>query len=208
VGVDPSWDALQLAILAPHGAVSKRFPLVPASLRSIDAFLEQGQEVHIGIEDAASCGALVLLHWLRQGYDIREVNPQISKRLRECFTETHTDASDAQGLAWSVRFHPNLPKVRLTVTTAAWKRLSRLRARLVKAQTGLYNRLHSLLTESYGVVYKRLFSKLKSKRALEFFQTFPTLDDALDNLPQVRSFLGKIRPRYWRKQGVGVRIST
>jgi len=147
--------------------------------------------VHIGIEGAASCGALVLLHWLRQGYDIREVNPQISKRLRECFTEAHTDVSDARGLAWSVRFHPNLPKVKLTMTSAAWKRLSRLRARLVKARTGLYNRLHSLLAESYGVVYKRLFPKLKSKRALEFFQIFPTLDDALDNLPQVRSFLGE-----------------
>ena len=191
VGVDPSRDALQLAILAPHGTVSKRFPLAPTSLRSIDALLGQGQEVRIGVEGAATCGAIVLLHWLRQGYDIREVNPQISKRLRECFTEAHTDASDAQGLAWSVRFHPNLPQVRLTVTTAAWKRLSRLRTRLVKAQTGLYNRLHSLLAESYGAVYKRLFPKLKSKKALEFFQVFPTLDDALNDLPQVRSLLGE-----------------
>jgi len=40
-------------------------------------------------------------------------------------------------------------------------------------------------------VYERLFPKLKSKRALEFFQGFPILDDALDNLPQVRSFLGE-----------------
>ena len=191
VGVDPSRNALQLAILAPHGTVSKRFPLTPASLRSIDAMLGQGQGVRIGIEGAATCGALVLLHWLRQGYDIREVNPQISKRLRECFTEAHTDASDAQGLAWGVRFHPNLPQVRLTVITAAWKRLSRLRTRLVKAQTGLYNRLHSLLAESYGAVYKRLFPKLKSKRALEFFQAFPTLDEALNDLPQVRSLLGE-----------------
>jgi len=191
MGVDPSRDALQLAILAPHGTVSKRFPLAPTSLRSIDALLGQGQGVRIGVEGAATCGAIVLLHWLRQGYDIREVNPHISKQLRECFTEAHTDASDAQGLAWSVRFHPDLPQVRLTVTTAAWKRLSRLRTRLVKAQTGLYNRLHSLLAESYGVVYKRLFPKLKSKGALEFFQVFPTLDDALNDLPQVRSLLGE-----------------
>ncbi len=131
------------------------------------------------------------MHWLRRGYDIREVNPQISKRLRECFTEAHTDASDAQGLAWSVRFHPDLPKVRLTGATAAWKRLSRFRTRLVKAQTGLYNRLHSLLAESYGAVYKGLFPKFKSNRALEFFRAFPTLDDALNDLPQVRSLLGK-----------------
>ena len=62
VGVDPSRNALQLTILAPHGTVSKRFPLTPASLRSIDALLGQGQGVRIGIEGAATCGALVLLH--------------------------------------------------------------------------------------------------------------------------------------------------
>ena len=43
VGVDPSRDALQLAILAPHGMTTERFPLVPASLASIDALLGQGQ---------------------------------------------------------------------------------------------------------------------------------------------------------------------
>ena len=43
VGVDPSRNALQLAILAPHGTTTKRFPLVPASLASIDAVLGQGQ---------------------------------------------------------------------------------------------------------------------------------------------------------------------
>ena len=106
------------------------FHLFPIPLHSIDAFLRDAQEVRLGVENAASCGALVLLHRLSQGYDVREVNPQVSKRLRECFTEAHTDASDAQGLAWSVRFHPDLPKARLTVTTAAWKRLAR--ARLVK----------------------------------------------------------------------------
>ena len=34
-------------------------------------------------------------------------------------------------------------------------------------------------------------SQTQEKRALEFFQAFPTLDDALDDLPQVRSLLGE-----------------
>jgi len=191
VGVDPSRNALHLAMLAPHGTTIRRLPLVPDSLHSIDAFLRDAQEVRLGVENAASCGALVLLHWLSQGYDVREVNPQVSKRLRECFTEAHTDASDAQGLAWSVRFHPDLPKVRLTVTTAAWKRLARARARLVKTQTGLYNRLHAMLAESYGAAYKMLFPSLRSKKALAFFRDFPTLDDARGDLARVRTLLGE-----------------
>lgn len=191
VGVDPSRNALHLAILAPHGTGKARFPLTPASLRSIDALLGPGQRVRMGIENAASCGALALLHWLQQGYDLREVNPEVSKRLRECFTEAHTDESDAQGLAWSVHLHPDLPKVRLTAVTLAYKRLSWLRTSLVKEQTALYNRLHSLLFESYGAVYKNLFPKLKSKKALRFFYLFPTLDEALAHLPQVRDIVGE-----------------
>lgn len=201
VGVDPSRDTLQLAILAPQGLTEKRVPLVPASLSSIDAVLDGGQQVLLGVEGAGACGALTLIHWLSKGYDVREVNPHISKRLRECFTEAHTDASDAQGLAWSVRFHPDLPKVRLNANTAAWKRLSRARARLVKEQTGQYNRLHALLAESYGAVYKRLFRKLTSKAACAFFQEFPTVDDAVSDLSQVRDTLGEEKARVLQEAG-------
>jgi transposase len=48
-----------------------------------------------------------------------------------------------------------------------------------------------LLAESYGALYKKLFPKLKSKRALAFFQAFPVLDDALADLPRVRALLGE-----------------
>lgn len=178
VGVDPSRDALQLAILAPHSAEEQRLPLTPAALQSVDASIGEGQ-VQIGIEGSASCGTLALLHWLRQGYDVREVNPQVSKRLRECLSEAHTDESDAAGVAWSLQVHPRLPQVRITPSTAAWKRLTQARSRLVKTQTALLNQLHTCLAEAYGPGYKELFSKLNSKKALSFFQEFPTRNDAL-----------------------------
>lgn len=97
--------------------------------------------------------------------------------------------------------HPDLPKVRLTLTTAALKKLGRLRQRLVKPQTALLNQLHALLTESYGSTYKVLFPKLKSKKALEFFHTFPTLDDALAELPRVQKLLGEEKARILAQAG-------
>lgn len=157
--------------------------------------------MRIGIENAASCGSLLLLYWLRRGYDLREVNPQISKRLRECLTESHTDLSDALGLAWSVSFHPDLPKVRFTQSTAAWKRLSAVRAQLIKAQTRYLNRLHVLLSESYGPLYKSLFARLKGKGALDFFLVFPTLDDTLADLLRIRDLLGEKRAVLLREAG-------
>lgn len=110
VGVDPSRNALHLAILAPQGLREIRIPRMPSALSRIEEILGKGQGVQIGIEGAGSLGALVLWHWLGQGYDVREVNPQVSKRLRECFTEAHTDRTDAQGLAWSVRFIRIFPR--------------------------------------------------------------------------------------------------
>jgi len=202
VGVDPSRDSLQLAILAPRNTLAKRVPLIPASLRSIDALLKDHQDVKIGVEGASSCGISVLLHWLRQGYDVREVNPQVSKRMRECLTEAHTDTSDAQGLAWSVRFHPRLPKVRISSATATWKRLAQARARLVKAQTALYNQLHAYLGESYGAVYKGLFRSLTSKMALTFFDEFPSLNDAAADPERVVEQLGEKRTAKLLEAGI------
>lgn len=201
VGVDPSRFALQLAILAPHSTSEKRIPLTPASLRSIDGLLD-ARQVRIGIEGSFTCGALVLLHWLRQGYDVREVNPQVSKRLRECLTEAHTDRSDAKGLAWSVRVHPHLSKVCLTPKTAAWKRLAGARDRLVKTRTALYNRLHASLAESYGGLYKALFKDLTTKKALSFFREFPTLNDAVAGLAHVQELAGEGKATVVKEAGI------
>lgn len=134
-----------------------------------------------------------MLHWLRQGYDVREVNPQVSKRMRECLSEAHTDRVDARGLAWIVEVHPRLPRVRLTPETAAWKRLVRARDKLVKYWTALYNRLHALLSESYGGLYKKLFRKLTSKKALSFFREFPTLNEVAAAPARVRELVGEER---------------
>jgi transposase len=65
----------------------------------------------------------------------------------------------------------------MTPKTAAWKRLVQARDKLVKHRTALYNRLHALLSESYGGLYKGLFRELTTNKALRFFQEFPTLNE-------------------------------
>jgi transposase len=201
VGVDPSRGSLQLAILAPHGTVEKRIRPTPASLDSVDELLGDGQ-VEIGVEGSCTLGPLVLLRWLRRGYDVREVNFQVSKRMRECLTEAHTDRTDAVGMAWTLKVHPRLPEVRMTPQTAAWKRLVQARDKLVRHRTALYNRLHALLSESYGGLYKGLFRELTTKKALRFFQEFPTLNEVhAAPAAQIRTAVGKEQAKELRQAG-------
>ena len=64
----------------------------------------------LGIENNASCGALVLLHRFNSGYDVQEMNHSFQNVCGGGLAKVNSDATDTQGLAWSVRFHPGLPR--------------------------------------------------------------------------------------------------
>ncbi|MCX6011982.1 MAG: IS110 family transposase [Chloroflexi bacterium] len=191
VGIDPSRSALQIALLFPEREIPSncRLPLEPASVNKLEELLE-GRKATFAIEGAASVGQLFLLELLRQGHDLREVHPKISKNVREMFTEDHTDRKDASGLAYAVRFVPSLPSIGLSSEQAAAKRLSRLRERLVRDRTRHINRLHACLTETYGFVYHKFFREVSSKKALQFFKQYPALNDALAHPEEVRKEIG------------------
>jgi transposase len=60
----------------------------------------------------------------------------------------------------------------------------------VKDLNGYLNWLYIGLTEKYGVVYKRLIKILSMKKALKFFEDYPTIKDSLAD-EQARKRLGK-----------------
>jgi hypothetical protein len=72
--------------------------------------LRNAQEMWLGIENTASCGALVLPHRFNPGYDVQKMNHSFQNVCGSGLAKVNSDATDAQGLAWNVRFHPGLPK--------------------------------------------------------------------------------------------------
>jgi transposase len=181
VGIDPCSEFLQLAILTPNKATEfKKLPLSPSITGEIVKSTNPAT-TQIVIESYGSYGKLFIYDLLRKGYDIREVNPHISKKLSSLYGEEHSDQKDAESLAKALLLIPDLPKISITDKKQWLAKLTRTRRKLVKDLNGYLNRLHIALTESYGVVYKSLFKILFAKKALKFFEDYPTINDSLSD---------------------------
>src|SRR5215470_13866699 len=192
VGIDPSRAALQIALLSPHGDErrERRVPLGPAAVDVLGEVLA-GQQAVIAIEGSHSTGQLFLLELLARKYDVREIQPFVSKRFRQALSDDHTDQKDACGLAQLASWKSDLPSIRFSEEQATCKRLARLREQLVGDRTRYVNRLHACLSETYGAAYKPLFSALLANKALSFFSKYPTLNDALEAGDEIRTQLGE-----------------
>lgn len=181
VGIDPCSEFLQLAILAPKKATEfKKLPLSPSITEEIVKSTDP-KTTQIAIESYGSYGKLFVYNLLKKGYDIREVNPHISKKLANLYSEEHSDQKDAESLAKALFLIPNLPKISIMDKKQWLAKLTRTRGKLVKDLNGYLNRLHIALTESYGAVYKKLFKNLFAKKALMFFEDNPTINDSLSD---------------------------
>jgi len=181
VGIDPCSEFLQLAILAPNKETEfKKLPLSPSITEEIVKSTDP-ETTQIAIESYGSYGKLFVYDLLKKGYDIREVNPHISKKLSSLYSEEHSDQKDAESLAKALLLIPDLPKISITDKKQWLAKLTRTRRKLVKDLNGYLNRLHIALTESYGVVYKSLFKILFAKKALKFFEDNPTINDSISD---------------------------
>jgi transposase len=201
VGIDPCKEFLQLAILSPGQNVEyRKLPLLPSITEEIAKSTDPAR-TRIVIESYASCGRLLIHELLRKGYEIREINPSVSSKLVDLFTEEHTDTRDAESFARALSIIPDLPRVSFTEEKLWLTKLSRSRKKLVKDLNGYLNRLHMALTESYGAVYKKICRTLWAKKALAFFETYPTINDALAHPRKVRGVLGAERWQLLRQAG-------
>ena len=193
VGIDPCKRFLQLAILSPNRDPEfRKLPLLPSVTEEIAKSADPARS-QIAIESYASCGRLLIHELLQRGYDIREINPSVSSKLVALFTEEHTDTRDAESFARALSIIPDLPRVSFTEEKLWLAKLSRLRKKLVKDLNGYLNRLHVALTESYGAVYRGIFRTLWTGKALTFFETYPTINDALAHHRKVRKALGETK---------------
>jgi len=201
VGIDPCSEFLQLAILAPSKKPEfKKLPLSPSITEEIAKSTDPAT-TQIAIESYGSYGKLFIYDLLKKGYDIREVNPHISKKLSDLYSEEHSDRKDAESLAKALLLIPGLPKISITDKKQWLAKLTRTRKKLVKDLNGYLNRLHIALTESYGVVYKSLFKILFTKKALRFFEDYPIINDSLSDKDVMRR-LGETKWNLLKQAGM------
>ena len=132
-----------------------------------------------GLEDTAGSGDFLARFLATRGLEVRTVNPVLVKRERRY--ETHpekSDLADALGVARVlIQRIDSVPTYSVTETTELAKDLRAVvndRTTLVGEQTRLKNQLHALLHRSYGSPYRTLFRTPFSKKALLFWQEFPS----------------------------------
>jgi len=132
-----------------------------------------------GLEDTSGSGEFLARYLYRRGYEVKTVNPVLVKRERDY--ETHpekSDLADALGVAKVlIQRIDSVPNYSITETTEISRDIRSLtkdRDTTVLEQTRLKNQLHALLHHSYGSGYKTLFRDVFSKKALLFWQNFPS----------------------------------
>jgi transposase len=132
-----------------------------------------------GLEDTAGSGEFLARYLFNQGYEVKTINPVLVKRERDY--ETHpekSDLADALGVAKVlIQRIDSVPDYSITETTEISRDIRALtkdRETIVLEQTRLKNQLHALLHHSYGSGYKTLFRDVFAKKALLFWQGFPS----------------------------------
>ena len=135
----------------------------------------------IALEDSYSYGEDLARFFLAQGLEVKTVNPVLVRRERGYMTHPEkSDISDAKEVVRATILEGigRLPSFRITPQGEFSKDLRTLvsdRDFLVKEQTRLKNQVHRLLHRSFNGYYSKLFKDAFSKKALCFWQTFPSL---------------------------------
>jgi len=198
VGIDPARQVnYGVAMVYPEKILlSRSFPNTWMGVMSFCKEVcriakERNLAITYGVEggkNTASCLCQIL--FLRGNGDIREINPLKANRQKDFYGEDKSDEVDARACAAIVlRAKENLPLMEITSSLGNdIRETERHLTELAWRKTKLLNKLHYELCQVYMASYKDLFPKLKSRRALRFFERYPVpqmlKEETQDNLLQ------------------------
>jgi transposase len=179
IGVDTHKDQHTAAVIDCFGQCLGIVE-IPNNPNYFDELINQikvytnGHQLAFGLEDTGGLGRSLAHFLTTSGMLVKEVNPTLTERRRR--TRPHPEKSDPQdalSIAKTLRDEfDSLPDVSSNELYVAIRDLSLHRDSLVKEQTKLKNRFHSLVRELYPM-YESMFKNPFSKAALAFWQRFP-----------------------------------
>lgn len=135
----------------------------------------------IALEDSYGYGEALARFFFSKGLEVKTVNPVLTRRERGYMTHPEkSDLSDAKGVVKATILEGigRLPSFIITKESEFSKELRTLVYDwnfLIKEQTRLKNQLHRLLHQSWSGYYLEIFKNPFSKKALRFWQEFPSL---------------------------------
>lgn len=158
----------------------------PNNPNCFDQFIKQvkvytdGHPLIFELEDTGGPGRSLACFLTTSGMVVKEVNPTLTERRRKRRPRPEkSDPQDALVIAQTLlaEFVDNLPPdVSINDLYVAIRDLSLHRDSLVKEQTRLKNKFHSLIRDQYPI-YESMFKDPFSKSGLAFWQKFPSPSD-------------------------------
>lgn len=182
VGVDPHRESLDVIgicfpeqVMLDEAFVNTRAGHEVLWSKAKSLVAEHGLSLVFDLEDGSNYGYALARYLLRQGCQVKEVNPRMTNRQRDFYGQDKTNRLDALAAAAIVmRAHEQLPDLAaVEEATEATQELSRYREQLVRDQTAAVNRLHGYLANQYPG-YKSFFCEVHGVTALHFWATYPT----------------------------------
>jgi len=194
-GIDPARYNIQVAIYSPSRTYcNRKFPVSARAAQEIAQLLPS--DTPCITEGYGTSGRLFFLELARQSIPCKELNPLLGRHLRFLQQPSHTDSGDALAVAKAEFYWPErLAPILLSEKKEALATLSKTRQRLVKVNTANKNRLHQVLSESYGALYKTLKTEISinTQKGRRFFNQYPSIN-ALLAQPEGRKDLESFFP--------------
>ncbi len=194
-GIDPSRYSFQLALRSrSQEYFNNKFEIFPQRIRELIGELKAYGLKRIVIEGAHLLGYTTLWEFRKAGFELFELPPYRAHKLNHLLCESHNDVDDAEAAATAgLHFERSVVPLFLDKKKQILYTLCRFRHQLVKEKTRHINRLHKLLSESYGWVYKKLKRSypLESKYGRKFFQKYPSLNTAIEKKVELKEELGE-----------------
>lgn len=162
---------------ASAGGESKSFPNTESGYQDFMSWLGTGSKT-IVVEGRGNGSARLCVLLRDKGHRVLEINPMTSGRLSEAMSQDKTDELDAVNIArMSLLLEPQLSEVKDDLRSLALRELGRELIGIKRDLNREINRLHRLLSVTYGPSYKKIFGKFNSL-ALLFYETFPSAASA------------------------------
>ena len=177
-GVDPCRERFSVSFV--ENMVEFDYQEYENSPQGFEQFVERlkplNSSASVCIEGYGDFGKQLAMHLKGKNIRVYEINPKMSKRLKESITEHKTDHIDAFSCSLFPYIRNDLKELTLDMGIEALRNLCRLHLKISKQVVRLKNQLHAALNQSFGPVYKRFFSDL-SATSMQFYVHYASYEE-------------------------------
>lgn len=181
-GVDPSRKTFSVSFV--ENMVEFDYKEYENSPRGFEKFIKNMKPLSsiptVCIEGYGDFAKQLAIYLKVKSIKVYEINPKMSKRLKESISEHKTDHIDAFTCSLFPYFRNDLKKLSLDMRMEGLRNFCRLYTKISKRVTKLKNQLHAALSQNFGTIYKTFFNDL-NKTSISFYIQYGSYEEIAES---------------------------